>query len=486
MNNLEASAASLSGTPALPTEILSKVFLHCTDIDGSLTPANTIHVPLLLTKVCRSWRTIAIGTRFLWSRLYLSITPNATYQTALVSTWLARSGACPLKIYIMWNDPPFFMSHPVLDILVQHSHHWHSMYFFLPNTAYRSLSPIQGNLPLLAELSLGTHEPPPLTDAVIDAFSTAPNLRSLECVNLHPYTFSFPWAHLSHIPIMTVTVDDALDILRRAPRLASGSFICSDANDRDLVPARPPLPLRHIHLLDLAVLAPEWNTSVQARALFTCLTAPHLHSLRICNVTWPFGASLLPFLARVDALESLYLRKTALAEGDVLAVLELLPALKHLAVLSSSMFTMASDVLLERLTWRPPCLCPRTSSPVKKQTRKKLLAPRLETLEITLPDALNLAFVELLESRWSDSDAAGPGEEDGEEEGKEEGGDDGCTVPTRLRRVEVGANDEYDEEIMRRLEVLAQAGMTIIIGSTDVPLEDGLEYMSARYNKHRR
>ncbi|KAG5643995.1 hypothetical protein DXG03_009285 [Asterophora parasitica] len=452
MVHLELSAASLPGTLVLPTEILSKIFLQCTDIDGGLTPANTIDVPLLLTKICRSWRTIAIGTRCLWSRLYLNIKPNATYQTFLVSTWLARAGAYPLQIYIMWINPPFYDVHPVLDILIQHSGHWHSMYFFLPITAYHSLLPIRGNLSILNELSLGTHEPPPLTDDVLDAFSTAPKLRSLECVNLHPYAFSFPWEHLSQIPIMTVPVDDALDILRRAPHLTSGSFICSDPDDHErTTPPPPPSPLRHERLLELAVLAPEWNPAVHAHVLFISLTAPALTSLRICNVTHPFGPSLIPFLTRVDTLESLYLRKTALRECDVLAALELLPSLKHLAVLSSSMFTMATDVLLQRLTWRPT------------QKKRRLLVPMLEKLELTLQDALNIPFVELLESRGCEGD---PEAEDAD------------VMVARLKRVEVAANDDYDEEIMARLDALAQCGMIIIIGSTDVPLEDGLEYMS--------
>lgn len=453
MHKSEASA-SLLAPPALPTEILSKIFLHCADIDGSLSAVNTIHVPLLLTKICRSWRTIAIGTRSLWSRLYLSIHPNATDQTDLVSTWLTRSGAYPLQIYIMWNSPPFFPSHAVLDILVQHSNHWRSMYFFLPMPAYRSLAPIRGNLPILTELSLGTHDPP-LTDPILDIFASAPKLRSFECVNLDPYLFSVPWASLTHIPIMTVSVDDALDILRRAPRLKSGSFICTDSDD--LGPHHIPRPhsVRHKNLHELAVLAPAWLPALEPRALLQYLTAPALQSLRICNIGWPFGTHLVTFVARVDALQSLYLRKTALSEHDVLTVLELLPTLKHLALLSSSMYTMAADLVLDRLTLR--------------SIAKKPLVPRLETLEITLPDALSMEFVELLESRWYVKE-----DEDGEED------DEASVCVARLRKVEVGANDDYDEAVICRLEALAQAGMTVIIGSTDVPLQDGLEYMSAR------
>ncbi|KAG6816754.1 hypothetical protein H0H87_003149 [Tephrocybe sp. NHM501043] len=345
----------------------------------------------------------------------------------------------------MWNDPPYFPSHAILDILLQHSYHWKNMYFFLPITAYAALFPARGKLPSLAELSLGTHEPFASPDPILDVFEDAPNLRSLECVNLHPYLFKFPWENLSHIPIMTVTIDDSLDILRRAPHLESGSFIYNTEDYKEWS-SPSPKPLRHEHLKELALLSPTWNEVIETQDLFINLTAPHLQSLRICNIDWPFSAHLLPFLARVDALESLYLRKTALAESDVLELLQLLPALRHLTLLSSSMYTMVTDLLLTRLTWRPEM--------------KTHLLPKLETLEISLPGPLTIAFAELLESRWDMGDESTP--------------------VNQLVQVEVGASDEYDDSIIRRLESLVQAGMKIIIGTIDVPLEDGLEYLSSR------
>ncbi|KAG6810105.1 hypothetical protein H0H92_013267 [Tricholoma furcatifolium] len=345
----------------------------------------------------------------------------------------------------MWTDPPYSSSHAILDLLVQHSHHWRSMYFFLPLEAYTALFPARGKLPSLTELSLGAPEPsdpePPL-----DAFEVAPKLRSLECVNLHPYMFKFPWANLSQIPIMTVTIKDSLDILRRAPHLESSSFIYTEEPTKLFVPS--PKPLRHEHLKELAVLAPTWNQSIETRELFTNLTAPHLHSLRICNVDEPFGTHLSLFLTRVNALESLYLRKTALTEEEVIGLLSLTPTLKHLALLPSSspLYTMVTDRLLLRLTRRPALKAP--------------LVPKLESLEISLPGSLTAVFAELLESRW-DVD------------------DDEDTV-VQLRQVEVGASDDYEDKVIRRLESLAQEGMKIVIGTTDVPLEDGLEYFSTQ------
>ncbi|KAG5730338.1 hypothetical protein E4T56_gene11737 [Termitomyces sp. T112] len=341
----------------------------------------------------------------------------------------------------MWKDPPYFSTHAILDILVQHSHHWRSMYFFLPLAAYAALFPARGKLPSLQELSLGTHEPS-ATDPILDAFEVAPRLRSLECVNLHPYMFKFPWDNLSQIPIMTVTITDSLDILRRAPLLESGSFIYTEELIK--LPLLPPQLLRHENLKELAVLAPTWNEDIETQVLFRNLITPRLRSLRICNIDRSFGSYLSTFLASINSLESLYLRKTALTEDEVIGLLEVLPTLKHLTLLSSFMFIMVTDLLLTRLTWR--------------SALKTVLVPKLETLEISLPGPLTTAFAEFLESRWDV---------------------DGEALPVaKLLQVKVGANDDYDAAIIKRLECLAQAGMSIIIGTTDVPLEDGLEYLS--------
>lgn len=427
---------SYSGPRALPIEILSKIFHHCTDLDGSLTPVNTIDVPLLLTKICSGWRNVAISTQSLWSRLFLNIQPNATHQTALVSTWLARSGAYPLQIYIIWETPPFYPSHTVLDVLVQHSHHWRNMFFFIPFPAYQSLASIRGNLPMLAELSLGTHDDI-VVEPVSDAFEIAPLLQSVECVNLHPDAFKLPWASLTKIPIMAVTVEDSIDILHRATNLENGSFICS--SETNLL-AKPINPLRHNNMRELAILTTPGDEGVDTHILFRFLTLPRLRLLRICNVQWSFGSCIAPFLSRIDSLESLYLRRNALSEQDLFQILRLVPFLKHLTVRSSSLTYAVTHDLLDRLIWRP------TETP---------LIPRLETLEFTIHSAIGASFVQLLESRWNVENIV----------------DDAPRV-SRLIKAHAITNEEFGEDILQRLETLAAAGMNIIIERLDEGLSN--------------
>lgn len=416
-----------SPPPPLPTEILSNIFLHCVDLDGSLNAMNTIDIPLLLTSICSSWRDVAIGTQSLWSRLFLSIKPNAVHQSALVSTWLARSGAHPLQIYIIWETPPFDSSNEVLDALVQHSHHWRNMFFFIPFAAYQSLAPIRGKIPLLTELSLGTDDDL-VSSPALDAFEIAPQLRSVECVHLQPDVFKLPWAHLSKIPIMAVTVEDCIDILCRATSLVNSSFIF---NGSVTWPVKPVNRLHHRKLRELAILTSPWDTSVNVNKLFRLLTLSSLHSLRICNVRWPFGADILPFLSRINALESLHLRKNALSEDDLHQILRLTPSLKHFTVLLAPSDSTIMRNLLDRLIWR--------------SNAENSLTPKLESIEFTSHGLVGITFVQLLESRWNVNDALE------------------CPRVSRLRRVNIITDEEFGEDITNRLENLAAEGMTIII-----------------------
>jgi hypothetical protein len=416
---------------------LSSIFLHCADLDGALNAINTIETPLLLTKVCSGWRSVALLTQNLWSRLFLNINPNSTHQTTLVSTWLTRSGTCPLQIYIIWQSPPFLSSHPVLDVLVQYSHHWKNMFIYIPFAAYHSLSPIRGNLPMLSELSLGTDDDP-ISDeeTVLDIFDISPQLRSLECVNLNPDMFKFPWSHITKIPIMSVSVEDCIDILRRTVHLSNGSFICAARASR---PPKPPAALYHTGLRELAVLTSPFNVTVDTRDVFRFLTLPNLRSLRICNVRSPFASEFVAFLSKINSLESLYLRRNTLSEEELLQALEVTPSLKNLTILSPNADSdpeptfPVTDYFFNELVWR-------------RTYNTNVMIPKLGVLKILIDSSVGWSFVQFLRARWEV--------------------DESLEVSPRislLRNVNVTVQGELDEDLIIELETLASAGMEITI-----------------------
>lgn len=86
----------------LSPELVGEVFYHCLPDRASFSSSEA---PLLLTQVCSSWRTIAVGTPRLWSSLYV---PNwqclHSDVGSLVRLWLERSGQTKLSVDITLFD----------------------------------------------------------------------------------------------------------------------------------------------------------------------------------------------------------------------------------------------------------------------------------------------------------------------------------------------------------------------------------------------
>ncbi|KAG1724372.1 hypothetical protein EDD22DRAFT_1020005 [Suillus occidentalis] len=67
----------------LPPEILSLIFHHCLIPDGYLIiprPPETYLAPMLLTRICRSWRDVAVNTPSLWCKLHVEIYLNGAEE----------------------------------------------------------------------------------------------------------------------------------------------------------------------------------------------------------------------------------------------------------------------------------------------------------------------------------------------------------------------------------------------------------------------
>ncbi|KAJ6448443.1 hypothetical protein C8R45DRAFT_160754 [Mycena sanguinolenta] len=87
---------------SLPTEIISRIFIECLP-DNCIPSAR--HAPLLLTRVCRQWKAIALSTCGLWSSLHIEslwydklMVPRGT--SFALQTWFSRAGERLLSLTI--------------------------------------------------------------------------------------------------------------------------------------------------------------------------------------------------------------------------------------------------------------------------------------------------------------------------------------------------------------------------------------------------
>ncbi|KAJ8597855.1 hypothetical protein M405DRAFT_701308, partial [Rhizopogon salebrosus TDB-379] len=57
----------LSALWLLPTKVLSQIFVHCLPQSDLISLENSLNsAPMLLTRICRRWRDVALDTPNLW------------------------------------------------------------------------------------------------------------------------------------------------------------------------------------------------------------------------------------------------------------------------------------------------------------------------------------------------------------------------------------------------------------------------------------
>ncbi|KDR83132.1 hypothetical protein GALMADRAFT_872316 [Galerina marginata CBS 339.88] len=129
----------------LPTDLLREVFLHCLPAYRNPT-LSALGAPMVLTRVCGLWRSVALSYPRLWARLHIPFSDDYLGDTTdaddnakelrlkaikvlqlrcnVVEEWLMRSGTCPLDISIHYDSRRFrdlaaLKSHGEGDLTIQ-------------------------------------------------------------------------------------------------------------------------------------------------------------------------------------------------------------------------------------------------------------------------------------------------------------------------------------------------------------------------------
>lgn len=133
----------------LPFEIWSKIFLLCIPEDywDVPPPLHPSECPLLLTRICRFWRDVALTTPRLWSYLDLPAFDDQMIVPRLHS-WLCLSSTHRLTIHVSLDKANMSQDHEVeyFRELCSHAERWRVVRLHLAHarsseTLYSSLSP---------------------------------------------------------------------------------------------------------------------------------------------------------------------------------------------------------------------------------------------------------------------------------------------------------------------------------------------------------
>ncbi|KAG1747853.1 uncharacterized protein EDB91DRAFT_1345052 [Suillus paluster] len=284
----------------LPIELLCQIFVHCLPESNHLSPASNL-APMLLTRICRRWREVAVGIPNLWSSLRLEVGRRDWQRKALCyDLWLKRSRGTPLSLALQCYGNN---STKLRSLLQPYSSQISSFsIYFIYDVDKPQL--VLTDLPKLQELTVVTHDRS-TTPAIAHSISQLPStLRSLRVIgplfDLELLSYFNPiWANLTHVEIATRHPNVFLHLLHLCPDLSSLTIRAAFNQIQALE------PFTHTKLQSLRINYDSTDTKLLSH-LFNTLSLPNLRVLEACCVQpWPHE-ELKALLARSNCpLESL-------------------------------------------------------------------------------------------------------------------------------------------------------------------------------------
>ncbi|KAF8343315.1 hypothetical protein F5887DRAFT_1103970 [Amanita rubescens] len=362
--SMNQATCTVSPINRLPREILAEIFCNCVPKMMSKTARmSASNAPLLLCRICSSWRQLALATREMWTTMGIVTCDWPTDPSTadnVINTWLERSGTLPLTLRLEHKpscDPASTMTaliENILSALGSQASRWQDVYISLPETL-PVLFPQLGKLPLLQSLHFDGRS----QNLANLTFGGSPLLTRLSgsCPLLTHKNPRIPWSQISHLCISTrITIFDASEAIRICQRLEEFHVKLAE---HFMIPdnrlTRKPIVENH-HLQTLVI------TSEYGSPFFQSLKLPSLREFGL-DVGEPKPAiylglkPLLTFLTRSGCeLDTLRLKNCILGGAWLLELFEhqSLETVQMLTIENSRNHRMFTDDVLIRLTNPPP------------------------------------------------------------------------------------------------------------------------------------
>ncbi|KAF5361516.1 hypothetical protein D9758_006136 [Tetrapyrgos nigripes] len=237
LSRMDAHRALISPIRRVSAEVMSEIFSHCLSEDHN--PVRSIaEAPLLLTRICRSWREIALSDPRLWSAIHIHI-PYVHNEKAIVNVvnqrksgvndWLGRSGTLPISLSFCATHNDYPCHHTVESsrppepavyeefmrtlLRREFSSRWRHLDLKFSSAVLNTWLPLKGQgLSSLHTLKLDFGEDfcwsfPPTERtqdfALPDLIREAPNLRVFSLCNYihNPYNLPIRWQNLTDLTL---------------------------------------------------------------------------------------------------------------------------------------------------------------------------------------------------------------------------------------------------------------------------------------------
>ncbi|KAJ7633455.1 hypothetical protein DFH06DRAFT_1222851 [Mycena polygramma] len=381
---VSAHNALISPLRRMPLDIIQEIFLACLPTHRNCVMSAS-EAPVLLGRICSSWRAISLSTPRLWASLHIvrptrpgpneleSFEKKCVQRLETIKIWLDRSGECGLSISmetgvepeIFFNGPPAADTVPLspprlfLQALVPFASRWRKIAISTSRTellaAFSNLT--ESDVPILSEITVYEH--PDLVDhGVTDLAFELPESEtwgavgifravgltkfSLSAGRFSPTELPLAWNQLTSLALQDISCssssawssDRALRILAQCPELRTChlAILDTDSEVDENAGSRPVVECRFLETMDLSCFGVPAFT---LERLFSRLSLPKLRHFKLSGSSSESHStlSLSSFLAVATQLESLEITTDTFSKASLIAFLRgLPPTLQRLAI----------------------------------------------------------------------------------------------------------------------------------------------------------
>ncbi|KAJ7042012.1 hypothetical protein C8F04DRAFT_1078021 [Mycena alexandri] len=358
--SIGAHQALLSPIRQLPLDLIQEIFVACLPTHRNCV-MSTMEAPVLLGRICSSWRTISLTTPRLWTRLHVVepsqhwIDAKVVQRVEVLKMWFGRSGVLPLSISIHCTTRDF------LRTLLPFAARWQHIQFLNVPDSLEPLSHItEVDVPMLKSFAI-----PFLTQAnwALLAIFRGPRISGFTASAGDFATGNLPlrWHQLTTLQMRgfpsgdSMTSQKILQMLSRCPQLRVCELVFHDS---DSTP-HSPVELKFLHSLDLV------PSGVDAAVTFLLdrLLLPELRNftLRTPNADGQHNPPpLFHYIALWDKLESLEIETSSFSISSWPQAIRSLPATLRQLVIHDTRVGPPIETALTILTRPPeiPAQCP--------------------------------------------------------------------------------------------------------------------------------
>ncbi|KAJ7162275.1 hypothetical protein C8R46DRAFT_1104087 [Mycena filopes] len=347
--------ALISPVRRLPLDILQEIFIACIPTHRNCV-MSAAEAPVLLGRICSSWRTISLATPRLWCRLHI-VEPPRLYGSSptlvdrkiaqrleITKMWLRRSGQCPLSLSL--KSGPEYDSPPTtptirpsrggkfLQALIPYAARWQHIHFTTPTAVLQEMAHLtEADVPLLESVGIYPQHQFPLHEVNWGLFRMLGSERmtgfSVAGNSFAPEVLPLRWERLTVLQIegpvweSSMSSEAILRTVARCPALRRCKLVVNDS----ITAMMAELTLSPVELPSLRKLELDFGSvATTVTRLLNCLALPDLRAFSLHgHADLTNSQSLARFLALATRLETLELDTNTFSKASLLDSLRALP-----------------------------------------------------------------------------------------------------------------------------------------------------------------